>query len=153
MATSPLLLLLLLLLVAAAAAAGDEASLSPSNAAAPAAPVLVGGRTEIRDVGGNKAVQSLGRFAVAEHNRRLRHGSGGSSGGPADPVPVKLAFARVVEAQKQVVSGVAYYLKVAARDPRGGAAAGDRVFDAVVVVKAWLKSKELVSFTPAASTK
>lgn len=151
MATSPLLLLLLLL-VAAAAAAGDEASLSPSNAAAPAAPaapVLVGGRTEIRDVGGNKAVQSLGRFAVAEHNRRLRHGSGG----PADPVPVKLAFARVVEAQKQVVSGVAYYLKVAARDPRGGAAAGDRVFDAVVVVKAWLKSKELVSFTPAASTK
>lgn len=148
MATSPLLLLLLLL-VAAAAAAGDEASLSPSNAAAPAAPVLVGGRTEIRDVGGNKAVQSLGRFAVAEHNRRLRHGFGG----PADPVPVKLAFARVVEAQKQVVSGVAYYLKVAARDPRGGAAASDRVFDAVVVVKAWLKSKELVSFTPAASTK
>uniref|UniRef100_A0A0E0DCT2 Cystatin domain-containing protein n=1 Tax=Oryza meridionalis TaxID=40149 RepID=A0A0E0DCT2_9ORYZ len=149
MATSPLLMLLLLV-AAAAAAAGDEASLSPSNAAAPTAPVLVGGRTEIRDVGGNKAVQSLGRFAVAEHNRRLRHGG---SGGPADPVPVKLAFARVVEAQKQVVSGVAYYLKVAARDPRGAAAAGDRVFDAVVVVKAWLKSKELVSFTPAASTK
>ncbi|BAF14444.1 cysteine proteinase inhibitor 10 precursor [Oryza sativa Japonica Group] len=151
MATSPMLFLVSLLLVLVAAATGDEAS--PSNAAAPAAPVLVGGRTEIRDVGSNKAVQSLGRFAVAEHNRRLRHGG---SGGPADPVPVKLAFARVVEAQKQVVSGVAYYLKVAAsaRDPRGGAAAGgDRVFDAVVVVKAWLKSKELVSFTPASSTK
>uniref|UniRef100_A0A0E0KPB5 Cysteine proteinase inhibitor n=1 Tax=Oryza punctata TaxID=4537 RepID=A0A0E0KPB5_ORYPU len=145
MATSPLLLLLLLLVAAAAAATGDEASPPPSssssNAAAPAVSV-VGGRTEIRDVGGNKEVQSLGRFAVAEHNRRLRHGGSGAG----DPVvPVKLAFSRVVAAQKQVVSGVAYYLKVVARDPRAG---GDRAFDAVVVVKAWLKSKELVSFTP-----
>ncbi|KAF0893870.1 hypothetical protein E2562_031407 [Oryza meyeriana var. granulata] len=138
-ATSPLPLLLLLLVAAATVAVADEAGASSNT------PVAVGGRTEIRDVGSNKEVQSLGRFAVAEHNRRLRHGGGG---GPTDPVPVKLAFARVVAAQKQVVSGVAYYLKVVARDPRGGGGGGDRPFDAVVVVKAWIKSKELVSFTP-----
>lgn len=102
----------------------------------------MGGRTEIKDVGTNKEVQSLGRFAVAEHNRRLRHGGGGAAG---DPVPLQLAFTRVVAAQKQVVAGVAYYLKVIARDRAGG---GDRPFDAVVVVKAWLKSKELVSLSP-----
>uniref|UniRef100_A0A0D9W3Q7 Cystatin domain-containing protein n=1 Tax=Leersia perrieri TaxID=77586 RepID=A0A0D9W3Q7_9ORYZ len=123
---------LLLLLVVAVAVAGEAAESSPSAAA-------VGGRTEITDVGSNKAVQSLGKFAVAEHNRRLRLGR------HDDPVPVKLAFGRVVAAQKQVVSGVAYYLKVVARDPH---AAGERPFDAVVVVKAWVKSKELVSFTP-----
>lgn len=86
MATSPMLFLVSLLLVLVAAATGDEAS--PSNAAAPAAPVLVGGRTEIRDVGSNKAVQSLGRFAVAEHNRRLRHGA------PAARRPVSEARVR-----------------------------------------------------------
>lgn len=102
----------------------------------------MGGRTEIKDVGTNKEVQSLGRFAVAEHNRHLRHGGGGAAG---DPVPLQLAFTRVVAAQKQVVAGVAYYLKVIARDRAGG---GDRPFDAVVVVKAWLKSKELVSLSP-----
>ncbi|KAL5214753.1 hypothetical protein ABZP36_003905 [Zizania latifolia] len=139
MACSATRLLLLSLLVAAAAA--DE--YKESYAAAPAVGEVVGGRTEISDAGSNKLVQSLGRFAVAEHNRRLRHG--GVAARASDPVPVKLAFGRVVAAQKQVVSGVAYYLKVIARDRIAG---GDRPFDAVVVVKAWLKSKELVSFTP-----
>ncbi|KAG8044536.1 hypothetical protein GUJ93_ZPchr0004g38964 [Zizania palustris] len=140
MACSATRLLLLLSLLVAAAAAGEY---KESYAAAPAVEEVVGGRTEISDAGSNKLVQSLGRFAVAEHNRRLRHGA---ARGASDPVPVKLAFGRVVAAQKQVVSGVAYYLKVIARDRIAGG--GDRPFDAVVVVKAWLKSKELVSFTP-----
>ncbi|OEL18787.1 Cysteine proteinase inhibitor 10 [Dichanthelium oligosanthes] len=125
---------LLLLSLVAATAAADTVHYPPAAAA-------VGGRRDIKDVGSNKAVQSLGRFAVAEHNRRLRRNGGVGTG--TDPVTVLLSFRAVAAAQEQVVSGVAYYLKVVARD-RGG----DRPFDAVVVVKAWLKSKELVSFTP-----
>ncbi|XP_062224730.1 cysteine proteinase inhibitor 10-like [Phragmites australis] len=125
-------LLLLLLLIVATSVAAEAAS-------APAA--VVGGRRDIKDVGSNKEVQSLGRFAVAEHNRRLRHGGGRGN----DPVSVLLSFRAVAAAQEQVVSGVAYYLKVIARDRATGC---DRPFDAVVVVRAWLMSKELVSFTP-----
>ncbi|CAN6242119.1 unnamed protein product [Urochloa humidicola] len=106
------------------------------------AAAVVGGRRDIKDVGSNKEVQSLGRFAVDEHNSRLRRNGG--VGTSSDPVTVLLSFKAVAAAQVQVVAGKAYYLKVIARD-RGG---GDRPFDAVVVVKAWLKSKELVSFTP-----
>ncbi|KAF8780597.1 hypothetical protein HU200_001343 [Digitaria exilis] len=105
----------------------------------------VGGRRDIKDVGSNKEVQSLGKFAVAEHNRRLRRSGGVATAG--DPVTVQLAFTAVAAAQEQVVSGVACYLKVIARG-RGGGGGGDRPFDAVVVVKAWIKSKELVSFAP-----
>uniref|UniRef100_J3LWY4 Cysteine proteinase inhibitor n=1 Tax=Oryza brachyantha TaxID=4533 RepID=J3LWY4_ORYBR len=48
---------------------------------------------------------------------------------------------------KQGGSGGAYYLQGGAREAHAGAGAG-RPFDAVVVVKPWLKSKELVSFAP-----
>jgi cystatin-C len=65
----------------------------------------------------------------------------------ADPVPVLLSFTAVASAQEQVVSGKAYYLRVIARDCAAGGG-GDRPFDAVVVVREWLRSKELVSFTP-----
>ncbi|CAN6270561.1 unnamed protein product [Urochloa humidicola] len=106
------------------------------------AAAVVGGRRDIKDVGSNKEVQSLGRFAVDEHNSRLRRNGG--VGTSSDPVTVQLSFKAVAAAQVQVVAGKAYYLKVIVQD-RGG---GDRPFDAVVVVKAWLKSKELVSFTP-----
>ncbi|GJN37170.1 hypothetical protein PR202_gb26096 [Eleusine coracana subsp. coracana] len=105
----------------------------------------VGGRRDIKDVGSNKEVQSLGRFAVNEHNRRLRHSGGAAVPAANDPVPVLLSFTAVASAQEQVVSGKVYYLKVIARDGSGG---GDRPFDAVVIVRAWLRSKELVSFTP-----
>ncbi|KAL6851426.1 hypothetical protein ACP4OV_020359 [Aristida adscensionis] len=131
-----LFLFLLSLLAAASAAAAEEEVHAP---AAPAA--AVGGRRAIKNVGSNKAVQALGRFAVAEHNRRLRAGAGRTA---SDPVPLLLSFTAVAAAQEQVVSGVAYYLKVIARDDAGS----DRPFDAVVVVKPWLNSKELVSFTP-----
>ncbi|KAL5216033.1 hypothetical protein ABZP36_007434 [Zizania latifolia] len=141
MAASATCLFLLSILVAATTAVAAASDEDGKASHAPAAGVVDGGRTD--DVGRNKEVESLGRFAVAKHNHFLRHG--GTANSASDLVPVKLAFGRVVAAQKQVVSGVAYYLKVIARDPTSG---GDRPFDAVVVVKAWLKSKELVSFTP-----
>lgn len=95
--------------------------------------VLVGGKTEVPDVRKNKEVQELGRFAVDEYNRGLR--------GNDDVKPLK--FVEVVEAQQQVVSGVKYYLNIAAT--RDGS---NRMFTSLVVVKPWLESKKLLHFGP-----
>lgn len=100
----------------------------------------VGARTEVPDVEGDGEVQELGRFSVAEYNRQLREGGG------------RLEFGRVVAAQRQVVSGLKYYLRVVAVEEGGGAGnGGERVFDAVVVVKPWLDSRTLLTFAPAAA--
>lgn len=97
----------------------------------------VGARTEVRDVERDREVQELGRFCVAEHNRRRECcGDGGA----------RLEFSRVVAAQRQVVSGLMYYLTVAAVEEDGGE---ERVFDAQVVVKPWLESRTLLKFAPA----
>uniref|UniRef100_F6GWE8 Cystatin domain-containing protein n=1 Tax=Vitis vinifera TaxID=29760 RepID=F6GWE8_VITVI len=94
---------------------------------------MVGGRTEIKDVKTNKEVQQLGRFSVEEYNRSNVLGMDYEY----------LTFSEVVEAQKQVVSGFKYYLKIAATQN------GVRnTFDAVVVVKPWLPSKQLLHFSP-----
>ncbi|KAJ4755996.1 Cysteine proteinase inhibitor [Rhynchospora pubera] len=111
-------------------------------APSPASTPVVGGRTLVPHVESNKEIQSLGRFSVAQYNYHLRNGSNGTATPHARP----LAFSRVVEAETQVVSGVKYYLKVIAKD--GKYSTNEKLFDAVVVVKPWLKSKELVSFTP-----
>ncbi|PON33441.1 Cystatin [Parasponia andersonii] len=103
---------------------------------------LVGGRTAIKDVKTNKEVQELGRFSVEEYNRsQIRRGRRpGNDAGAGD-----LRFSQVVEAEKQVVSGIKYYLKVLAVAKTGER----RIFDSVVVVKPWLHdSKELLGFTP-----
>uniref|UniRef100_A0ACD5WJ52 Uncharacterized protein n=1 Tax=Avena sativa TaxID=4498 RepID=A0ACD5WJ52_AVESA len=97
----------------------------------------VGARTEVRDVEGDREVQELGRYSVEEHNRRQREEADDLAGGGVGP----LEFRRVVSAQRQVVSGIKYYLRVAAAD--------ERVFDAVVVVKPWLQSRALLRFAPA----
>ncbi|KAM3353608.1 hypothetical protein ACQJBY_024645 [Aegilops geniculata] len=108
----------------------------------------VGARTEVRDVEGDREVQELGRYSVEEHNRRREEGCEGGGGG----VCGRLEFARVVSAQRQVVSGVKYYLRVAAAEEGGAGSNGvsdGRVFDVVVVVKPWLQSRALVRFAPA----
>ncbi|KAK1669194.1 hypothetical protein QYE76_057353 [Lolium multiflorum] len=129
---------LLVLLVACSALAASAAREEPSGAR----PLWggdggrgrkVGARTEVRDVEENREVQELGRYSVAEHNRRQREEEGDVRG--------RLEFHRVVSAQRQVVAGIKYYLRVAAAD--------DRVFDAVVVVKPWLQSRALLRFAPA----
>ncbi|KAL4273706.1 hypothetical protein GQ457_13G028770 [Hibiscus cannabinus] len=96
----------------------------------------LGGRTPINDVKNNKEVQELGRFSVEEYNGRLRHNGGGSS-------TAALVFSQVVEAEKQVVSGIKYYLKIKAM--QGGLT---KTFESVVLVKPWVKSKDLLNFSP-----
>nr|CAD1830334.1 unnamed protein product [Ananas comosus var. bracteatus] len=77
--------------------------------------------------------KELGRFSVGEYNNRLR-------GREAKP----LAFVKVVEAQQQVVEGMQYYLKIAVAAPDGS----HKIYDAVVWDRPWLKSRQLMSFTP-----
>ncbi|KAF8402182.1 hypothetical protein HHK36_013134 [Tetracentron sinense] len=95
----------------------------------------VGGRTEIKDVKTNEEVQNLGRFCVKKFNEQEKE-KGNSV----------VSFSEVVEAQRQVVSGIKYYLKIAAAED--GVA---KRFDAVVVVKPWVRSKEMVTFAPSTS--
>ncbi|KAJ7979142.1 Cysteine proteinase inhibitor [Quillaja saponaria] len=101
---------------------------------------MVGGKTEIRDVETNKEVQDLGRFSVEEYNRSLRqqqyHHHESDGGG-------ELMFAKVVNAQKQVVSGIKYYLTISATHN-----GETKLFESVVVVKPWAETKQLLDFAP-----
>ncbi|XP_042463929.1 cysteine proteinase inhibitor 4-like [Zingiber officinale] len=100
---------------------------------------MVGGRTDVGDVETNKEVQELGLFSVHEYNLRVvlrNHGDGRRP----------LVFSRVVAAQRQVVSGIKYFLRVEAGE-EGRRQRGLRTFDAVVVVKPWLGSRTLLSFS------
>ncbi|EYU24293.1 hypothetical protein ABFS82_07G077400 [Erythranthe guttata] len=96
----------------------------------------VGGRTEVKNVKANKDVQDLGRYCVQEYNRQLQQKANGTK---------LLVFSQVVAAETQVVSGIKYYLKISAATRGGGPA---KNFEAVIVVKPWIHSKELVNFAP-----
>ncbi|KAL3360153.1 hypothetical protein AABB24_016580 [Solanum stoloniferum] len=102
----------------------------------------LGGRTQIKDVKTNQEIQDLGKYCVEEHNRNLRKQNGALSS--------LLSFSQVVEAEKQVVSGVKYYLKISAIVK---SSSSPKLFDAVVVVKSWEKKqkKELLTFFPSPS--
>ncbi|XP_058185486.1 cysteine proteinase inhibitor B [Rhododendron vialii] len=102
---------------------------------------MVGGRTKVKDVKTNQEVQDLGRYSVQQFNRVQK---GKKNGGYVGD----LRFQEVVEAETQVVSGVKYYLKIAAVTPAGV----PKTFDAVVVVKPWAHSKELLNFDPSPPT-
>ncbi|GAB2227873.1 hypothetical protein Droror1_Dr00009701 [Drosera rotundifolia] len=102
---------------------------------------ILGGRTKIDDVGSNQEVQDLGRYAVEEFNKGVQQSVyAAAAKGRA------LEFREVVEAEKQVVAGIKYYLTVDAAEQGNGGA--KRTFDAVVVVQPWLHSKKLLSFAP-----
>ena len=103
----------------------------------------VGGRTEIEDVKTNEEVQELGRFSVEEYNWSLRLKQEEEVEVEVEVEVEELEFVEVVEAQEQVVSGIKYYLKIAAT--KNGA---PRMFDSEVVVKPWLRSKKLLNFAP-----
>ncbi|KAF5179279.1 Cysteine proteinase inhibitor [Thalictrum thalictroides] len=94
---------------------------------------MVGGWKKIKDVKNNKEVQQLGKFSVEEYNQRKVGGDAGGS----------IVFSEVVEAKRQVVSGLKYLLKVVVEENEIA-----DTFDAVVVVKPWMRSKELVAFAP-----
>ncbi|KAK7348603.1 hypothetical protein VNO80_23165 [Phaseolus coccineus] len=101
---------------------------------------MLGAKTEITDVKRNKEVQDLGSFSVEEHNRMLRQALKGMS--------EETKFVEVVEAQKQMVSGTKYYLKISATQSGRSV-----MFDSVVVVQPGLASKDLLSFAPSSQKK
>jgi cystatin-C len=102
--------------------------------------VIVGAKTEISDVGTNKEVQELGKFAVKEYNYKQGLNNGGDGEG--------LKFVEVVEAEQQVVSGMKYYLNISAVDHNGV----QRMFNSVVVVKPWLHQyKKVIHFGPSST--
>lgn len=74
---------------------------------------------------------------MEEHNRMLRQ---------AQKEEEQVTFVEVVEAQQQVVSGIKYYMKISAT--QGGDGGHSRIFESVVVVKPWLRSKQLLNFAP-----
>ncbi|KAL0382867.1 UNVERIFIED_CONTAM: Cysteine proteinase inhibitor B [Sesamum calycinum] len=96
----------------------------------------VGGRTQVKNVEQNQEIQELGRYCVREYNHQLQLKPNASTA---------LVFSQVVAAETQVVSGIKYYLKISAVTSDGAPA---RTFDAVVVVKPWVHSKELLNFAP-----
>ncbi|KAK9082707.1 hypothetical protein Scep_029178 [Stephania cephalantha] len=113
----------------------------------------VGGRTRVSDVDRNEEVQRLGRFSVEEHNKNVigvaKNDAAAATPSLSEEEEEVLEFRRVVAAERQVVSGIKYYLRIEAE--RSG---GDlRVFDAVVVVKPWVRPpKQLLHFSPSSSS-
>ncbi|KAL8204650.1 hypothetical protein R6Q57_010273 [Mikania cordata] len=97
-----------------------------------AAAGMLGGRTKVADVETNKEIQAMGRYSVEEYNRLRRSEE-------------DLTFSRVVEAEQQVVAGMKYYLKIETVSKGGG---DPKVFEAVVEIKPWLRSKKLLKFSP-----
>ncbi|KAI3850571.1 hypothetical protein MKX03_004007 [Papaver bracteatum] len=90
---------------------------------------ITGGIFEVEDVKTNKQVQELGKYSVGEYNQKFRKG---------------LTFIEVVQAQKQVIAGFKYYLKVSAIE--NGKL---NLYDAIVVDRTWTNpSKELIIFNP-----
>ncbi|KAI4370476.1 hypothetical protein MLD38_018827 [Melastoma candidum] len=76
-----------------------------------------------------EGVDSLGRFAVDQHNHKEN---------------ALLEFTRVVKAREQVVAGTLHHLTIEAID-----AGQKKLFEATVWIKPWVNFKELQHFRPA----
>ncbi|KAI3937764.1 hypothetical protein MKW92_030969 [Papaver armeniacum] len=110
----------------------------------------LGGKTEIQDVKSNKEVQDLGKYSVDQYNLKSRSLLLLQLLGKNYLLPIhkgdkgRLIFKQVVKAEKQVVSGIKYFLKVSLIWK-----GKPHLFDATVVVKAWeTPSRSVVSFGP-----
>ncbi|KAF3774488.1 Cysteine proteinase inhibitor 12 [Nymphaea thermarum] len=90
----------------------------------------LGGFQPIPDVKNNKHVQELGKFAVAEFNKKHQEAAA-------------LVFVEVVEAQSQVVAGTNYRLLI--KTLKAGYV---RHYKALVYEKTWEDVKTLTSFEP-----
>ncbi|KAE9455860.1 hypothetical protein C3L33_12236, partial [Rhododendron williamsianum] len=89
-------------------------------------PVVVGGVRDVAGMQNSAEIESIGRFAVDEHNKKEN---------------ALLEFTRVVKAKEQVVAGMMYHLTLEAID------AGKReIYQAKVWVKPWLNFKQLQEF-------
>ncbi|XP_031493253.1 cysteine proteinase inhibitor 3-like [Nymphaea colorata] len=90
----------------------------------------LGGFHPVQDVKNNKHVQELGKFAVAEFNKKHHEAAA-------------LVFVEVVEAQSQVVAGTNYRLLIKALK-----AGYVKHYKALVYEKPWENVKTLPSFEP-----
>ncbi|KAK9671393.1 hypothetical protein RND81_12G027200 [Saponaria officinalis] len=119
--------------------------------------LVVGGRVEVKNVKTNKEIQELGKFSVEEYNKNILENPIQDVAGRAG-LEGPLRFIEVVEAQKQVVSGLKYYLRVVAmqnnqnniiiNNKNNDDGLISKTFDAIVVVKPWVESKQLHYFGP-----
>ncbi|KAL3533446.1 hypothetical protein ACH5RR_006967 [Cinchona calisaya] len=87
---------------------------------------LVGGLRDYRGNQNNGEIESIGRFAVEEHNKKEN---------------ALLEFGRVIKAKEQVVAGKMYHLTVEAID-----AGKKKIYEAKVWVKPWMNFKKLEEF-------
>ncbi|ESQ51786.1 hypothetical protein EUTSA_v10017392mg [Eutrema salsugineum] len=111
--------------------------------------VVLGGKSDISNVQTNMEIQELGRYCVEQFNLQEQSEQGNvASIAKTDPAVLNpLKFSRVVSAQKQVVAGTKYYLRIEVSQPDGTT----RMFDSVLVIQPWLHSRKLLGFTPVAS--
>ncbi|XP_010245150.1 PREDICTED: cysteine proteinase inhibitor 12-like [Nelumbo nucifera] len=89
---------------------------------------LVGGVHDSEGVQNSVEIESLGRFAVDEYNKKQN---------------ALLEFGRVVEAKEQLVAGTLHHLTLEVTE-----AGMKKLYEAKVWVKPWLNFKELQEFTP-----
>ncbi|EOA29139.1 hypothetical protein CARUB_v10025408mg [Capsella rubella] len=111
--------------------------------------VVLGGKSDVPNVKANREIQQLGRYCVEQFNQREQSEEGNveSIAKTDTDMSNPLMFSRVVSAQKQVVAGTKYYLRIEVTQPNGST----RMFDSVVVIQPWLHSKQLLGFTPVVS--
>ncbi|GMI96088.1 hypothetical protein HRI_003278100 [Hibiscus trionum] len=83
----------------------------------------------ISDATADEGVQDLGKFAVDEYNKQK-----GNEGNP-------LEFSQVVQANKQIVAGTKYLLKIEASDK-----GEKKTFNSEVLIKP-TQEKEMLSFS------
>ncbi|CAN6826191.1 hypothetical protein Bca4012_029818 [Brassica carinata] len=110
---------------------------------------VLGGRSDVGNVRTNMEIQELGRYCVKQFNlqQQSKQGNDATNARTDTAVLSPLKFSRVESAQKQVVAGTKYYLRIAVTQPDGTS----RMFDSVIVIQPWLFSKKLIEFTPVAS--
>ncbi|CAH8382026.1 unnamed protein product [Eruca vesicaria subsp. sativa] len=110
-------------------------------------PVVLGGKSDIPNVQTNIEIQELGRYCVEQFNLMEESEQGNAASIANTAVLNPLNFSRVVSAQKQVVAGLEYDLRIEVTQPDGTS----RMFDSIVFIQPWLHSKKLLGFTPVAS--
>nr|GMD41861.1 cysteine proteinase inhibitor-like [Ipomoea batatas] len=104
----------------------QEQVIQMRSSTTPSARPLLGGLRNYKGNPNDGEIESLGRFAVLEHNKKEN---------------ALLEFARVVSAKQQVVAGMMYHLTLEVID-----AGKKRMYEAKVWVKPWMSFKQLQEF-------
>ncbi|KAL2501975.1 Cysteine proteinase inhibitor 6 [Forsythia ovata] len=88
--------------------------------------ITLGGVQDLKEIQNSAEIESIGRFAVQEHNKNEN---------------TLLEFARVIKAKEQVVAGKIYHLSLEVID-----AGKKKIYEAKVWVKPWNNFKQLQEF-------